>query len=377
MIRWLRTLHALVTLARSFRSALASGPPPRAGAPAVGELLERAAAARSGGRSDEARALFEEALRAHPGGGEPLAIVHYELARLEAERGRTAVAVAHFKSALRADRGFVPAAVALGDAQEHTGDLREAVRTWERAAEARPTLALLGRLERVYRNEGRPSRMIALYRGAAERAPDDLSLAVGLGRVYFELEMLDEAADQFEKIEVRAPEMPIVHAFLGDLRAAGRDARGLRGVPAGPAPGRRVRLAVPVRGVRRRRCRVGGPLSPLPPRERPPARRSPRPPGVSVNAWATAALDLLYPALCPVCDRALDAGRRDPLCRECFAAVERIEPPFCARCGMPWPSFQRGAPPRPALCHACMAAPPRCRRAWASSGARTSSPGLP
>jgi tetratricopeptide (TPR) repeat protein len=217
MIRWLRTLHALVTLARSFRSALASGPPPRAGAPAVGELLERAAAARSGGRSDEARALFEEALRAHPGGGEPLAIVHYELARLEAERGRTAAAVAHFKSALRADRGFVPAAVALGDAQEHTGDLREAVRTWERAAEVRPTLALLGRLERVYRNEGRPSRMIALYRGAAERASEDLSLAVGLGRVYFELEMLDEAADQFEKIEVRAPEMPIVHAFLGAI----------------------------------------------------------------------------------------------------------------------------------------------------------------
>ena len=26
--------------------------------------------------------------------------------------------------------------------------------------------------------------------------------------------MLDEAADQFEKVEVRAPDMPIVHAFL-------------------------------------------------------------------------------------------------------------------------------------------------------------------
>jgi len=91
-----------------------------------------------------------------------------------------------------------------------------------------------------------------------------------------------------------------------------------------------------------------------------------------VNAWATAALDLLYPALCPVCDRALDTGRRDPLCRECFAAVERIEPPFCARCGMPWPSFQRGAPPRPALCHACLAAPPPfdyARAAGAYAGA--------
>ena len=215
MTSWLRALSALLTLLRSFGSALTSGPGPRAGALPVDELLARAEAARVAGRRDEARTLFEEALRAHPGGGERLAAVHHELARLEAERGRTAAAVTHFKSALRADRGFVAAAMALGDAQEHMGEVREAVRTWERAAEVRPTLALLGRLERVYRQEGRPRRMIALYREASERAPDDLSLAVGLGRVYFELEMLDEAADQFEKIEVRAPDMPIVHAFLG------------------------------------------------------------------------------------------------------------------------------------------------------------------
>jgi lipopolysaccharide biosynthesis regulator YciM len=69
--------------------------------------------------------------------------------------------------------------------------------------------------------------MIALYRAASERAPDNLALAVALGRVYFELEMLDEAADQFEKVEVRAPDMPIVHAFLGavfERRGETRDA---------------------------------------------------------------------------------------------------------------------------------------------------------
>lgn len=77
-----------------------------------------------------------------------------------------------------------------------------------------------------------------------------------------------------------------------------------------------------------------------------------------MNAWATAALDLLYPALCPVCDRTLDAGRRDPLCRECCSAVERIEEPFCATCGMPWPSFEAAAPARPARCHVCATLPP-------------------
>jgi tetratricopeptide (TPR) repeat protein len=213
MISPVRTLSTLLTLCRSLRSALGLVAPERPHDPRVDGLLDRAARAHEAGRRDEAQALFEEALAAHPDAGR-LAAIHYELGRLQAERGRSAAALAHFKSALRADRTFVPAALALGDAQERAGDLREAVRTWERAAELQPALPVLGRLERVYRQDGRPRRMIALYRAAGERAPDDLAIAVGLGRVYFELEMLDEAADQFEKIEVRAPDMPIVHAFL-------------------------------------------------------------------------------------------------------------------------------------------------------------------
>jgi Flp pilus assembly protein TadD len=89
------------------------------------------------------------------------------------------------------------------------------VRVWERAVEMPGSLPVLARLERVYRLAGRPSRMIALYRAATERSPDDIAVAVALGRVYLELEMLDEAADHFEKIEVRAPAAPAVHAYLG------------------------------------------------------------------------------------------------------------------------------------------------------------------
>src|SRR5881296_1078952 len=144
-----------------------------------------------------------------------LATIHYELGRADVRGGRTASAVGHFKNALRAEPGFVPAALALGDALEAGGDAKEAIKTWERTAEQNPTLAVLARLERVYRQEGRPSRMIALYRAAVDRAPDDLALAVALGRVFLELEMLDEAADQFEKVEVRAPGLPAIHALLG------------------------------------------------------------------------------------------------------------------------------------------------------------------
>lgn len=58
-----------------------------------------------------------------------------------------------------------------------------------------------------------------------------------------------------------------------------------------------------------------------------------------MRGWAVAALDLVFPARCPVCGATLGAGRRDPLCGACWDAIDRIVPPVCARCGLPFPTF--------------------------------------
>jgi lipopolysaccharide biosynthesis regulator YciM len=256
MPAWLSSLNALTSVGRLLGRLVGTAPLTRAAHAEIAELVRRAGEAERAGRRDEAARLYREALShhknelpalrglrnlaidarnwrealdvaerlvAHAPASERaqdtgwLAIIHHELGRAEVEQGRPAAAIPHFRSAIRADRSFVPALLALGEAHEATGDRREALRTWERAVEAQPALPVLVRLERAYREEGRPSRMIALYRAAVERAPDDLALAVALGRVYFELEMLDEAADQLEKVEVRAPDLPAVHAFLGSV----------------------------------------------------------------------------------------------------------------------------------------------------------------
>jgi lipopolysaccharide biosynthesis regulator YciM len=250
------SLTELAALGHRVLRALGMERPPASGEddPQAQEAMDRAERARVAGHRDEARTLFRYVVQrwpAHAGAlhalrdlaieargwdeaiaiqeqimalaptgsrsteAEWLAVGYYELGRLELARGEATAAVGHLRAALRADREFVPATVALGDALEAAGDAREAMRTWERAVETHPAMPLLARLERAYREQGRPSRMIALYRVASERAPDDLAVAAALGRVYFELEMLDEAADQFEKLEVRAPDLPVVHAFLG------------------------------------------------------------------------------------------------------------------------------------------------------------------
>src|SRR6266545_7764488 len=67
-------------------------------------------------------------------------------------------------------------------------------------------------------------------------------------------------------------------------------------------------------------------ISPLTPPEVIPPRWRP---------WVTAALDLVFPPLCPVCRAMLGTGRRDPLCGACWEGLERIRPPWCRCCGIP------------------------------------------
>ena len=52
-----------------------------------------------------------------------------------------------------------------------------------------------------------------------------------------------------------------------------------------------------------------------------------------LSSFTVAALDLVFPALCPVCDTTLGAGRRDPLCGTCWSAISRLGAPWCDRCG--------------------------------------------
>ena len=147
-----------------------------------------------------------------------LAGLHYEIGRERLDKNDRAAAISHLKDALRADPDFVPAALLLGEAHLKAGEPRDALRVWERAAQgAHPALPVLARIEQLHRAEGRPTRMISLYQEALARQPDNLALAFGLGRVYFELAMLDESAEQFQKMEVRAPELPLIHAYLGAI----------------------------------------------------------------------------------------------------------------------------------------------------------------
>jgi ComF family protein len=52
------------------------------------------------------------------------------------------------------------------------------------------------------------------------------------------------------------------------------------------------------------------------------------------------ALDLLYPPRCEACGEL----RREPICADCLAAIQRIAPPLCEVCGEPFDPLAQAAP---------------------------------
>jgi ComF family protein len=96
--------------------------------------------------------------------------------------------------------------------------------------------------------------------------------------------------------------------------------------------------------------------------------------GTAPGAWLTAALDLVFPARCPVCSQPLGDGRRDPLCGGCWNAIERIAAPWCTTCGLPFGTLEPPAGPEAlvARCGPCARqAPPF---AWARAAGRYAGP---
>jgi competence protein ComFC len=50
-------------------------------------------------------------------------------------------------------------------------------------------------------------------------------------------------------------------------------------------------------------------------------------------------LDLIFPPVCPVCQSLVrDTGEDLIICPDCHKAIKLVRPPYCPRCGLPYPS---------------------------------------
>jgi tetratricopeptide (TPR) repeat protein len=121
----------------SFEAALAADPrltdlPPRIEMlrfRAAGDTLSRARAAADGGRLDEARRLYEQAIADSP----ESAFLYRDLAVVEGKAGQSARALEHLRRAVQLDPSDARAHAALGALLDEQGDTVAALEAFERA----------------------------------------------------------------------------------------------------------------------------------------------------------------------------------------------------------------------------------------------------
>ncbi|MFZ5861265.1 MAG: tetratricopeptide repeat protein [Nitrospirota bacterium] len=151
--------------------------------------------------------------------------IKYELGRMWTAKGDRDRARRAFRGAVKLDQRFVPAYVGWGELIVQEGRPRDAVALYEKAYAAVPDIILLHRLEDLYIDMGEPEQILRCYHDAVRKDPDNHALRFYLGKVYYRLEMLDEAQDVLAGIDASDEHFPDLHRLLGNLaQRQGHDA---------------------------------------------------------------------------------------------------------------------------------------------------------
>jgi lipopolysaccharide biosynthesis regulator YciM len=140
----------------------------------------------------------------------------YELASDSLEKGEFEKANKGFRAILREDEGFVPAYLGVVEVLLGEREPEEAVSFLEKAYETTSNIMLLSRLEDLLITLGEPSRLLRTYRKAISERPGDDMLRFFLAKLYYRLEMIDDALETLAALDTTEP-YPQVYRLLGEL----------------------------------------------------------------------------------------------------------------------------------------------------------------
>lgn len=143
--------------------------------------------------------------------------IRYEIAAARLKAGEHREAVAVLRRLLKDDESFIPAHVKLGEALREQGQEQEAVGTWCEAFEATGSPIFLTVLEEHYLAREQPMAAIEALKRCVSRARKDIVPRFYLGKLYFRLEMLDDAFSTLASLGGRAAYAPTLHYLLGRI----------------------------------------------------------------------------------------------------------------------------------------------------------------
>lgn len=151
----------------------------------------------------------------------------HELGMEVFKEGDTEKAKEIFQDVLKeeGDRVFVPTHLAMAEVLYSQGKVPEAIDYLEGVFKRTGSLLLLARLEEILLERSSPSRLIEIYRDALERWPENEILKFFMAKLYFRLEMLDDAMAILSEIdEERIPHTRKIKGMIYLRRGQTEDA---------------------------------------------------------------------------------------------------------------------------------------------------------
>jgi tetratricopeptide (TPR) repeat protein len=141
----------------------------------------------------------------------------YEFGRSLLEAGEFDKARKIFRGVIKLDKDFIPAYLGLGEVYLEENKAKEAAALWEKAYKMTSSSLLLHRLEDFYLKQGEPGKAIEIYTKAVNWQPHDITLKFFLGKLYYRLEMVDEAFDVLSSVDWGDRDYPDLHKLLGNI----------------------------------------------------------------------------------------------------------------------------------------------------------------
>ena len=143
--------------------------------------------------------------------------IRYEHAVHLARHGRQREAASQLRRLLKEYPLFVPAWKELGELRLELEDAEAAVATWTEGYGATQAPVLLTSLEDHFLAREQPDRAIETFRQAVADASSDTVPRFYLGRLFYRLEMLDEALAELSALQDRASYAPILAYTLARI----------------------------------------------------------------------------------------------------------------------------------------------------------------
>lgn len=141
--------------------------------------------------------------------------IRYQLGLIELENGNIKEAVSLFRHLIKEKPDFSPAYESLGQIYLKEGKTEKAIDIWLEGFKSSGCHFFLQRIEELYFEQHDPQGAINIYKKALEQAKDDLYLRFLLGKLYYRLEMIDQALNEFKTIEGQVRLSPILNYYIG------------------------------------------------------------------------------------------------------------------------------------------------------------------